>query len=139
MQKLMDQSLSVPAQKFLSDVSVPRILIVEDSHDNQILVQAFLAKMNLEIDVANNGLVGTHMALANSYDIILMDIQMPEMDGFQAVQKLRESGYQGKIVALTAHAMKGDRERCLESGFDDYLCKPISRASLVNCVLRHVL
>lgn len=139
MQKHMDQSLQISSQNLFSLTTTPRILIVEDSQDNQILLKAFLAKMKLDIDIAHDGMMGTFMALKNAYDVILMDIQMPEMDGFEAVKKLRAAGYLGKIVALTAHAMKGDREKCLDKGFDDYLCKPVSRGTLVDCVLRHVL
>lgn len=119
-------------------IGAGRVLVVEDSLDNQILLKAFLSKQNLEIETADNGLVGLEMALEHSFDLIFMDIQMPEMDGFEAVHKLRVAGYHGKIVALTAHAMKGDRERCLESGFDDYLCKPLSRYTLLECVSRYI-
>lgn len=111
-----------------------RLLVVEDSVDNQILIQAFLAGEDLQIDLAENGREGLEKALATAYDLILMDIQMPVMDGFEAIKQLRAHGHFGQVVALTAHGMKGDRERCLEQGFNDYLSKPISRQSLVECV-----
>lgn len=111
-----------------------KILVVEDSLDNQILFKAFLSKMNMDVEIAENGRVGVKKALDHSYDIVLMDIQMPEMDGFEAIRALREQGYNGKVVALTAHAMKGARELCLQKGFDDYLCKPISRNALSTCI-----
>ncbi|MGE3973565.1 MAG: response regulator [Bdellovibrionales bacterium] len=116
-----------------------KILVVEDSLDNQLLVKAFLEKTEVSIDFANNGNEGLSKALANHYDIVMMDIQMPEMDGFEAVKRLRDLGYQGCVVALTAHGMKGDRERCLEQGFDDYICKPFSRSMLTNFVNQHLL
>lgn len=115
-----------------------RVLVVEDSIDNQTLIQAFLQNQKLEIDLASNGKEGLQKTKIAPYDLILMDIQMPVMDGFEAIQALRSEGYTGQVVALTAHGMKGDRERCLEQGFDDYLCKPISRHSLLECVGKHL-
>jgi PAS domain S-box-containing protein len=132
---------AVPPPKAARDLTTQlqgRILVVEDSIDNQILIQAFLQNEALSIDVADNGLEGVSKANEKNYDLILMDIQMPIMDGFEAIQLLRSKGYRGHVVALTAHGMKGDRERCLEQGFDDYLCKPISRQSLVECVSKNL-
>lgn len=106
------------------------ILVVDDSLDNRILVTHYLSHLGLGFDTAENGREGVRKALEGHYDIVLMDVQMPEMDGFQAVQYLREHNYHGPIFALTAHAMKGDRERCLLSGFDEYLCKPLTKAAL---------
>jgi PAS domain S-box-containing protein len=114
------------------------ILVVDDSPDNRALIKGFLDDRHLLIDTAGDGVQGVESALHKDYDMVLMDIQMPEMDGFEAVRTLREKGYKGKVVALTAHAMKGDRERCLQSGFDDYLCKPISRQSLSRCLSRNI-
>jgi PAS domain S-box-containing protein len=114
-----------------------RVLLVDDSADNRMLISAFLASPDIELDQAENGRVGVEKALAKNYDLILMDIQMPEMDGYEAVKQLEDRGYKGTVVALTAHAMKGDRERCLKAGFDDYLCKPVSRKSLMEMLERH--
>lgn len=113
------------------------ILVVDDSEDNLALIKGFLENKVLDIDLAGNGVQGVERASCKEYDMVLMDIQMPEMDGFEAVKVLRSRGFKGKVVALTAHAMKGDREKCLESGFDDYLCKPISRSSLTQCISRN--
>jgi len=115
-----------------------RVLVVDDAPDNQVLTKAFLHKLGLDSDVADNGQQGVDKALSQDYDVVLMDIQMPEMDGFAAVQALREKNYHGTVVALTAHAMKGDRERCLENGFDDYLCKPITRKSLQEVLAKYL-
>lgn len=115
-----------------------QILIVDDAPDNQILTQAFLRKMGLGSDVADNGRQGVDKTLTGKFDVVLMDIQMPEMDGFAAVKELRDRGYKGTVIALTAHAMKGDRERCIENGFDDYLTKPITRHTLQDCLSRHL-
>lgn len=116
-----------------------KILVVEDSPDNQLLMKAFLGRMKLHVDIAYNGREGVAKAMQEKYDVVLMDIQMPEMDGFGAVAQLRELGYDRPVVAITAHAMKGDRERCLNSGFDSYLCKPITGEALYQCMVQYSL
>jgi signal transduction histidine kinase/CheY-like chemotaxis protein len=116
-----------------------RILLVEDSIDNQQLVSRFLAKEGVVVEVADSGITGVQMALAHDYQFILMDIQMPGLDGYEAVALLRARGYNRPIAAFTAHAMKSERERALASGFDDYLTKPIDRTELIQTVRRHVV
>ncbi len=106
------------------------VLLVDDSEDNRFLLGAYLDKLGIAYEPASNGREALERIAEKAYDIIFMDVQMPEMDGFQAVRQARQQGYQGHIVALTAHAMKGDRERCLQQGFDGYLCKPLSRETL---------
>ena len=86
------------------------------------------------MDVASDGLEGVSKASSNTYDLVLMDIQMPVLDGYQATSRLRSLGYKSPIVALTAHALKEERERCLKIGFDDFLTKPIKRAELLDRV-----
>lgn len=113
------------------------ILIVDDSPDNRELIGRFVTKMGHTAEFAENGRIGVTKALADDFDVILMDVQMPEMDGIEAVKMLREKGYHKPIVALTAHAMKGDRELCLRSGFDDYLVKPVNRQSLREALSKH--
>jgi len=97
----------------------------------------FVEKLGWDADFAENGVQAVERALKDDFDVILMDVQMPEMDGFEAVARLRERSYRRPIVALTAHAMKGDRERCLSAGFDDYLVKPVSREALREVLARH--
>ncbi len=112
-----------------------RVLLVEDSEDNQRLVTKFLNKEGAAVDTASNGALGYEAALKKKYDVSLMDIQMPIMDGYEATRRLRETGYTDPIIALTAHAMLEEKERCLRSGFSDYLSKPIDRNALVESIL----
>jgi signal transduction histidine kinase/HPt (histidine-containing phosphotransfer) domain-containing protein/ActR/RegA family two-component response regulator len=119
-----------------------RVLLAEDGLDNQRLISAHLTKVGALVDIAENGRIAHERALAASlaghpYDVILMDMQMPELDGYAATSELRRKGYTGRIVALTAHAMAGDRERCISAGCSDYLTKPIGRAKLVEAVATH--
>lgn len=109
-----------------------RILVVDDSPDNRKLFRYHLESQGIVVDVAENGREGVNKGAAQTFDAILMDIQMPELDGFGALKELRARGVNTPIVALTAHAMRGDMERCLEAGFTDYLSKPVSRASLFD-------
>ncbi len=119
-----------------------RILLAEDSFANQRLAVGVLSKWGHTVTVANNG----HEALAaldkEPFDLVLMDVQMPEMDGYQATAVIREresrSGGHLPIIAMTAHAMKGDREECLAAGMDGYVAKPIRRAELQK-VIREIL
>lgn len=119
--------------------SAGRVLVVDDAADNRTLIQHYIGRMGYCVEVAETGAEAVEMALNGDYDVILMDVQMPVMDGFEAVAKLRAQGYAKPIVALTAHTMKGDRERCLESGFDDFLGKPVEREALRASLERHTV
>jgi PAS domain S-box-containing protein len=121
-----------------------RVLLVEDAPDNQRLVCFILTKVHAEVVTAENGQIACEKALAawregQPFDVILMDMQMPVLDGYQATRLLREQGYPGKIIALTANAMAGQREECLCAGCDDYLAKPLKRHALVSMVAQYVL
>jgi PAS domain S-box-containing protein len=120
-----------------------RVLLVEDNEVNRLVAGSMLENLGLSVDVAVDGLEALAATGAKGYDLVLMDCQMPGMDGFAATSAIRarESATPGArctIVALTAHAMHGDRERCLGSGMDDYLSKPFVREDLVQ-LLRRVL
>lgn len=115
-----------------------RILLVDDSADNRLLISKFLSYAGAEIDLACDAAEGIDKALSNRFDIVLMDIQMPEKDGYQATQELRAQGYVKPIIALTAHALKGERERSLQYGCDEHLTKPISQKNLVENLLRYL-
>ena len=108
------------------------VLVVEDSPENQMLLRMILKKVGSKVTVANDGLEGVERARAKRFDVILMDIQMPNLDGHEATRELRSKGYTGPIVALTAHAMKEERQRATKSGFSHFLTKPIDRKSLLD-------
>ena len=111
-----------------------RILVVEDGPTNRKLIKILLERAGAVIGLAENGLVGVEMATRNEYDIILMDMQMPVMDGYTAARRLRELQYSLPIFGLTAHAMKGDERKCLDAGCSGYLTKPISEPQLISAI-----
>jgi Amt family ammonium transporter len=118
-----------------------RVLVAEDGVDNQRLIRAILAPRVREVVVAENGQVAFEIAMnavvdGRPFEVILMDMQMPVLDGYQATRRLRMNGYDGPIIALTAHAMEGNRERCLEAGCDDFTTKPIDRRALLDLIAR---
>lgn len=122
---------TVPEKIYLNDV---KVLLAEDSKENQILFKIFVESSGAGLTIVENGTEAVRKSLDEDYDVILMDIQMPGLDGYEAVRILRGAGYEGKIVALTAHTMKGEKEKCLSSGFDDYLSKPISQFKLLQTI-----
>ncbi|WP_413290575.1 response regulator [Bdellovibrio sp. HCB337] len=109
-----------------------KVLLVEDAPINQILIGRFLTGAGAQVDFADNGLEGVKKAMSGDYGVVLMDIQMPEMDGYEATTTLRKQGYSRPIIALTAHALKEDRDRCLQVGCSDHLTKPIDRKRLIS-------
>ena len=119
-------------------VSPLRVLVAEDSQVNQKLVVAFLEKHGHQVTLVNNGKEATAAITAKQFDLVLMDVEMPEMDGFEATRIIRdrerETGLHVPIVALTAHAMRGDQERCLEAGMDSYLSKPVRSDQLFDTI-----
>lgn len=117
--------------KPLNDV---RVLLVEDSTDNQILVQYILSKNGAKVEIANNGLEAVEKATQHDHDVVLMDIQMPKMDGYQATSKLLSQGYKKPIVALTAHAMVEDRLKTQAAGFSGHLTKPLNNRELIETI-----
>ena len=120
-----------------------RVLIAEDVAVNRLLLASMLRSLGLEVDEAANGCVALdkgRVAASNRcpYALIFMDIQMPQMDGYEATRELRNSGYSAPIAALTAHAVEGEKERCLAAGCDDFVNKPITKAQLAVLVAKHI-
>ncbi|MCA9540334.1 MAG: response regulator [Myxococcales bacterium] len=114
-----------------SDALFPlHVLLAEDNAINQRVATRLLEKLGCSVDTVDDGTTAVAQASVKPYDLVFMDCQMPSMDGYEATQALRRNGFARPIVAMTAHAMPGDRERCLEVGMNDYIAKPISRAEL---------
>jgi PAS domain S-box-containing protein len=120
-----------------------RVLLAEDVRDIYVVLRQILQKMDLEVEIAEDGRLACEMAERSKaegkpFDLILMDIQMPKRNGFEATRRLRQHGWKGPIVALTAHALVGDREKCLDAGCDDYIAKPITAKGLRDVLARYL-
>jgi len=119
-----------------------RILLVEDAKENRIVVKAFLKKTPHTIEVAENGQVGVDKFFSGEYDLVLMDMRMPVMDGYTATGEIRkwEEAHQRSatpVIALTAHALREDRQKCLDAGCTDYLPKPLKKLDLLSKILEY--
>lgn len=115
-----------------------QILVVDDSPDNRLLVQHLLETAGACVRLAENGSLAIQSASSYKYDVILMDVQMPVLDGLEATSTLRGQGIETPIIALTAHALKEEREKCLRVGCNDHVPKPLRRTTLLETILRHV-
>ena len=139
LQTMPASSASLHDVKDAGAVSLPgiRVLSCEDGPSNQKLITLVLRRAGAAVvDTAMNGQVGYDLAMQHPYDVILMDMQMPVMDGYTAAGKLRESGIQTPIIAMTAHAMKGEEEKCLAAGCTGYVPKPIEVNRLLQTVAK---
>jgi len=118
-----------------------RVLLAEDGPDNRVLISYYLQHAGLDVTVVENGLLARDAALeaearGQPFDLILMDMQMPELDGYSATSQLRAKGYKRPIVALTAHALGGDRQKCIDAGCDDFAVKPIDQEQFSKTIKR---
>ena len=133
-----DQAITETAEKTLPSTGKSlqgvRILLAEDGFDNQQLIGIMLRSAGAEVEVAEDGRQAVEMAQAGSFDVVLMDMNMPVMDGYEATRLLRSRGYDGPDLALTANAMAEDAARCLQAGCNDHLTKPIDRLRLIQAV-----
>jgi CheY-like chemotaxis protein len=123
-----------------ADGALLRVLVVEDNQVNQLLVTTILAKAGMRAEVAANGLEAVQAVHHRGFDVILMDMQMPEMDGLEATRRIRQIGATGRavpIIAMTANAMQEDRRRCLEAGMNDFVSKPIDTGELLRKIGAH--
>lgn len=127
-----------------------RVLIADDTGDTQRLFACILRAAGAKVTISRDGVEAVELALAlpvefgdgrrvlsEPYDVILMDMHMPIMNGYEATKRLRAAGYRGPIIALTAYVEEHDRESCLEAGCDEYVAKPIERQDLIELVRRH--
>ncbi len=138
-EKTLKPTVAPPPEKPLRGL---RILLAEDGFDNQRLFKLILSKAGASVDLANNGEEALKKALRRlkaekPYDLILMDVQMPIRDGYSATRELRRRHYTAPIVALTAHAMGEEKNKCLEAGCNDYATKPIFRDALIKAILKN--
>ncbi|MGZ3769999.1 MAG: response regulator [Bdellovibrio sp.] len=113
------------------------ILVVDDSKDNQLLVSLLLNHYGASVETASSGQEALGKTKNQEFDIVLMDIQMPQMDGYETVQLMRERDYKKPIIALSAYAMRSDLEKSLESGFNDHVSKPINKSELIAAILKY--
>ncbi len=141
---MIKAAAQIPVITPTSEGSTPaiRVLLAEDNYINQVVALGMLKKLGIPSACVNNGLEAVQALKDGDFDLVLMDCQMPELDGFQATQRIRElAGRKGRtaIVAMTANALRGDRERCLEAGMDDYLSKPVKMETLRQVVEKWLL
>jgi CheY-like chemotaxis protein len=128
----------------LSSLAGSHLLLAEDGLDNQRLIRCLLERAGATVETVDNGRKACDRVLKSSpddraYDVILMDMQMPEMDGYEATTFLRSSGYGAPILALTAHSMADDRQKCIAAGCDDYVSKPIDRHLLFATIAKYLM
>jgi len=133
-----DLEIGLPIARRGSDGAPSYILVAEDNLVNQTIATRLLERRGFQVELARDGREAVEKFRRKAFEAILMDVQMPEMDGFEATLAIRQiesaAGGHVPIIAMTAHAMKGDRERCLSAGMDGYISKPVRPAELVAAI-----
>jgi signal transduction histidine kinase/CheY-like chemotaxis protein len=114
------------------------VLVAEDAKANQMLVRILLQKMGLQVTIVEDGQQAVDRVRSETFDLILMDMQMPVMNGYEAAREIKTMGISTPIIAITAHAMKGDEEKCFDAGCDGYLAKPIEKSKLVEVLQKYI-
>ena len=132
--RLQNPAKRSPLQGCLPGV---RILVVDDSADNRLLLNRILLGAGATVDMAENGQEALNRIGQCSYDMVLMDLQMPVMDGYAANERLRQQGYKTPVIALTAHALREERQLCLDKGFTDHIGKPVDRIALLKTLTQY--
>jgi CheY-like chemotaxis protein len=116
-----------------------KVLVVEDNLLNQKLAGFILKDLGLKYDISSNGQLALENIKLNTYDLILMDIQMPLLNGYETTDYIRKSlKLELPIIAMTAHAMQGEKEKCLSAGMTDYISKPINETDLINLIAKYL-
>lgn len=139
---IAERSFELPEEKAVYALKGAKVLLAEDEPINRILTETLLRQAGVEVTSVENGQQALREAKKASYQVILMDVQMPFLDGLEATRKIRahekQHGGHQTIIALTALAMRGDREKCLQAGMDDYLTKPIDKSQLIDILLKYL-
>jgi CheY-like chemotaxis protein len=132
MEQLQTEAVAMPAAAMSGQV-----LVAEDIKANQMLIQILLQKMGFNVMMVENGQQAVEQCRKEIFDMIFMDMQMPVMNGYEATRQIRGMGIQIPIIAATAHAMKGDEEKCMSAGCNGYVVKPIDRKKLEEMIREH--
>lgn len=135
---LIENIKTVPKKTETAKLRDLKVLIVDDSHDNRALIRRILILNGAKTETASNGREAIKKAVDGDFNVVLMDLQMPEIDGYEATKVLREQGYKKPVIALTAHAMAEERQRTLESGFDAHITKPIDQDLLLKTLAGYI-
>lgn len=130
-------------KKITADFNGKKTLVVDDYYINQELTKEMMEMMGCVVDVAEDGLSALAKYKNNHYDVIMMDVQMPELDGYEVTKQIREYEASGGkkpaiVIAITANSMQGDREKCLEAGMDDYISKPLRGEQLEKTLTKYL-
>ena len=132
---LIDYKISTQENSLLNGI---KVVVADDNEMNRLVAKTILENHNVQIIEAANGQEALNYIINNKPDVVLMDIQMPILNGYEATKKIRNAGFNFPIIALTANAIKGEKEKCLEAGMDDFITKPFNEEEFINCIVRNI-